>query len=147
MSSFSRFLGVAGLVLASLVSLSSGQSCSTAPTTSCPAASSLSSVPLPWFGLSFASNPSLLPAVGSQTTYQWLTTDDNADNCAAYHSGLVHFNGSLYGNSDTTMNGGGPWENLSTATGPTSVGSAIPGIIGGVGLGRLPPAPSAGRSS
>lgn len=93
------------------------------------------------YSLTFSSDPSVAAGVPGGALYSWVQSDVN-DTAADrnIHQGLLVLGGSP---SNTNV-GSGPWVNLSSPAGPTSVGSVLPII--GTNLNGLWSAGSVGMS-
>ena len=118
---------VGSLYSASMVNLSAVTALPTAQQPTAP-------LPAPWFPLSFSSSST----ASSSTAFSWLQQDAQDVQCGILNrQGLLVLPG-----RDTPVVGSlsalaPAYVNLSTASGPNSVGQTLPGLIGGAGAGSL----------
>lgn len=106
------------------------QTCTINPAQIC--AATPPTVPTAWYVADFATDPRTNPAVGSGALYGWRQTA-LSDPCSQYHTGLLD----LPGSTVDSYNPAAPWVNLTTTSGVNSIGTALPGIIGGRGSGSF----------
>ena len=131
-----RLLVLAAGLLLPLLPLVQGQPCNTTcvlPFPTCTSAASAVIVPSTWMSLTFSTNPQGLAGGPSSADYGYQQSVDTDPNQAKVHQGLLVLGGGPGTANSLPTNG--PFVNLSTMTGPNTIGAMLPGNIGGSGPG------------
>ena len=131
-----RFLLAGFGLLQLLLPLAHGQACNTTcavPIPACSTSASAVTVPPTWMSLTFSNDPRPSAGGASSADYGWLQSVDTNAAQATLHQGILSLGGGP--GTANALPTNGPFVNLSTTSGPNTIGMVLPSNIGGSGPG------------